>query len=74
VKYFNINEAEVTEIIPIQTVSLTILVVRTKYGKIASFKVCVLKKFNNLVYDRPPSDEIKAGLLKAKVNIICNAL
>jgi DeoR/GlpR family transcriptional regulator of sugar metabolism len=53
---------------------LTILVVRTKYGKIASFKVCVLKKFNNLVYDRPPSDEIKAGLLKAKVNIICNAL
>lgn len=73
-KDFNINEAQVAEIIHIQTVSLTILVVRTKYGKIASFKVCVLKKFNNLVYDRPPSDEIKAGLLKAKVNIICNAL
>ena len=50
------------------------MVVRTKYVKIISFKLSVLEKLNNLVYDRPPSDEIKAGLLKAKVNIICNAL
>jgi DeoR/GlpR family transcriptional regulator of sugar metabolism len=71
---FNINEAQVTELIHIQKVSLTIMVVRAKYGKIASFKVSVLEKLNNLVYDRPPSDEIKAGLLKAKVNIICDSL
>ena len=73
-KDFNINEAQVAEIINVKTVSFTILVVRTKYGKIASFKVSVLEKLNNLVYDRPPSDEIKAGLLKAKVNIICDSL
>lgn len=65
-KDFNINEAQVAEVIHIQTVSLTIMVVRTKYGKVASFKVSVLEKLNNLVYDRPPSDEIKSGLLKAK--------
>jgi len=53
---------------------LTIKVVRTKYGKVASFKVSVLEKLNNLVYERPPSDEIKAALLKAKVNIICDAI
>ena len=71
---FNINEAQFTELIHIQTVSLTIMVVRTKYGKITSFKVSVLEKLNNLVYDRPPSDEIKKGLLKAKVNIFCDAI
>ena len=73
-KDFNINEAQVAEIIHIQAVSFTILVVRTKYGKIDSFKVSVLEKLNNLVYERPPSDEIKAALLKAKVNIICDAI
>jgi DeoR/GlpR family transcriptional regulator of sugar metabolism len=74
VKDFNINEAQVAEVRHIQTVSLTIMVVRTKYGKVASFKVSVLEKLNNLVYERPPSDEIKAALLKAKVNIICDAI
>jgi DeoR/GlpR family transcriptional regulator of sugar metabolism len=74
VKDFNIKEAQVAEVIHIQTVSLTIMVVRTKYGKVASFKVSVLEKLNNLVYDRAPSDEIKSALLKAKVNIICDAI
>ena len=73
-KDFNINEAQVAEVIHVQTVSLTIMVVRTKYGKVASFKVSVLEKLNNLVYDRAPSDEIKSALLKAKVNIICDAI
>jgi hypothetical protein len=50
------------------------MVVRTKYVKIISFKLSVLQKLNNLVYDKPLSDEIKAGLLKAKVNIICDAI
>jgi len=74
VKDFNINEAQVAEIINVKTVSFTILVVRTKYGKIVSFKVSLIEKFNNLVYDRPPSNEIKAGLLKSKVNIMCDAI
>jgi len=74
VKDFNINEAQVAEVIHVQTVSLTIMVVRTKYGKVASFNVSVLEKLNNLVYDRAPSDEIKSALLKAKVNIICDAI
>ena len=73
-KDFNINEAQVAEVIHVQTVSLKIMVVRTKYGKVASFKVSVLEKLNNLVYDRAPSDEIKSALLKAKVNIICDAI
>ena len=50
------------------------MVVRTKYGKVNSFKVSVLEKLNNLVYDGPPSDEIKAALLKAKVNIIYDVI
>ena len=70
----NINEAQFAELIHIQTVSLTIMVVMTKYGKITSLKVSVLEKLNNLVYDRTFSDEIKTGLLKAKVNIICDAI
>ena len=73
-KDFNINEAQVAEVKRIKTVSLMIMVVRKKYGKIDSFKVSVLEKLNNLVYERPPSDEIKAALLKAKVNIICDAI
>ena len=73
-KDFNINEVQFAEFIHIQTVSLTIMVIRIKYGKVTSFKVSVLEKLNNLVYDGPPSDEIKAALLKAKVNIICDAI
>jgi DeoR family glycerol-3-phosphate regulon repressor len=53
-----------------QSQSLTIIADHSKFGRIASFKVCDLEQIKNLVCDQMPPEKIKSVLLKSKVNII----
>ena len=68
---FNFEEAQIAQAMIEQAESLTVLADYSKFGGIASFKVCDLDQVTNLVCNQCPPDEIKSALLEANVNIIC---
>jgi DeoR/GlpR family transcriptional regulator of sugar metabolism len=67
---FSIEEAQIAQAMTEQAESLTIIADSSKFGRIASFKVCGLDRITNLVCDQYPSKKIKSALLEANVNII----
>jgi DeoR family glycerol-3-phosphate regulon repressor len=67
---FSIEEAQIAQAMIDQSQSLTIIADHSKFGRIASFKVCDLEQIRNLVCDQMPPEKIKSVLLKSKVNII----
>ena len=68
---FNIEEAQIDQAMIEQAESVTILADNSKFGRIASFKVCGLDRVTNLVCDKVPSEKINSALKEAKVNVIC---
>ena len=68
---YSIEEAQIAQAMIEQAESLTIIADSSKFGRIASFKVCGLDRITNLVCDQYPSEKMKSALLEANINIIC---
>lgn len=66
---FSIEEAQVAVAMIEQSQSLTILVDSSKFGKIASFKVCSLDQIDRLVCETAPSGDLAKALKAANVSI-----
>lgn len=67
---FSIEEAQIAQAMIEQAESVTIIADSSKFGRIASFKVCALDRITNLVCDQSPSGKIRSALMEANVNII----
>ncbi len=66
---FNINEAQIARAMVEQAESVTVLADSSKFGRIASFKVCELDRITNLVCDKPPSAPLRHTLTEAGIMI-----
>lgn len=67
---YSIDEAQVAQAMIEQSESITVIADHSKFGRIASFRVCGLDRITNIVCDRQPPKKITAALLDADVNII----
>ena len=67
---FNINEARIAQAMIRQAESITILADASKFGRIASFKVCDLDRVTTLVCDRLPDEPLAHQLDEAGVRVI----
>lgn len=68
---FCIEEAQIARAMIEQAECVTVLADSSKFGHIASFKVCGFDRINNLVCDQEPPVEIKEALIKNSVKLIC---
>ena len=67
---FSFEEAQIAQAMVDQAESLTIIADSSKFGKIASFKVCGLDRITNLVCDERPPEKINLALMESNVNVI----
>lgn len=67
---YSIDEAQVAQAMIEQSESLTVIADNSKFGRIASFRVCGLDRITTLVCDRKPPEKINAALSDADVNVI----
>jgi len=67
---YSIDEAQVAQAMIEQAESVTVIADHSKFGRIASFRVCGLDRVTTLVCDRQPPEKIKATLIDADINII----
>ncbi|HHD57391.1 MAG TPA: DeoR/GlpR transcriptional regulator, partial [Desulfobulbaceae bacterium] len=67
---FNIHEAQIARAMIKQAKSVTVLADSSKFGRIASFEVCEMKRITNLVCERRPPEKIEQRILDAGVTLI----
>jgi len=70
---FNIEEAQVAQVMHAQSARLTVLVDHSKFGALASFEVCPLDSIDRLVCDQLPADKIVRKLKAAGCEIVLAA-
>jgi len=68
--FFTIEEAQTAIAMIEQSQSLTVIVDKSKFNQIASFKVCSLYQIDRLVCDDLPSGDLGKALKNADVEVI----
>jgi len=68
--FFTIEEAQTAIAMIEQSQSLTVIVDKSKFDQIASFKVCELNQIDRLVCDELPTGDLDKALKNAGVDLI----